>query len=143
MMAWVVATQGAEILGHLALVLLCAYLGYAVHALLVYSLSARAFAGMNPIRFFQGASAAMIFAFTSTSSAATLPVSKECAAELGADDDIASFVHNSPMHYVAGFGRDAHAAIRHLASVSLVWDRIAFGVYLSQGIVNGVIYFQL
>ena len=92
MMAWVVATQGAEILGHLALVLLCAYLGYAVHALLVYSLSARAFAGMNPIRFFQGASAAMIFAFTSTSSAATLPVSKECAAELGADDDIASFV---------------------------------------------------
>ena len=92
MMAWVVATQGAEILGHLALVLLCAYLGYAVHALLVYSLSARAFAGMNPIRFFQGASAAMIFAFTSTSSAATLPVSKECAAELGADDDISAFV---------------------------------------------------
>ncbi|MCI6569410.1 MAG: dicarboxylate/amino acid:cation symporter, partial [Dysosmobacter sp.] len=35
MMAWVVATQGAEILGHLALVLLCAYLGYIVHAVLV------------------------------------------------------------------------------------------------------------
>ena len=27
-MAWVVATQGAEILGSLALVLLCAYLGF-------------------------------------------------------------------------------------------------------------------
>lgn len=91
-MAWVVATQGAAILGSLALVILCAYLGYIVHAVLVYSLSAQVFAQMNPIRFFKGAFAAMIFAFTSTSSAATLPVSKECARELGAEDDIASFV---------------------------------------------------
>ena len=92
MMAWVIATQGAEILGSLALVLLCAYLGYAVHAVLVYSLSARIFVGMSPMRFFRGAFAAMMFAFTSTSSAATLPVSKECADELGAEDDISSFV---------------------------------------------------
>lgn len=91
-MAWVVATQGAAILGSLALVILCAYLGYIVHAVVVYSLSAKAFAGMSPIKFFKGAFAAMIFAFTSTSSAATLPVSKECAHELGAEDDIASFV---------------------------------------------------
>ena len=59
---------------------------------MVYSLSAKVFAGMNPIKFFKGAAAAMIFAFTSTSSAATLPVSKECANELGADKDIAAFV---------------------------------------------------
>lgn len=91
-MAWVVATQGAAILGSLALVLLCAYLGYIVHAVTVYSFSAKAFAGMSPLKFFKGAFAAMIFAFTSTSSAATLPVSKECAAELGAEDDIAAFV---------------------------------------------------
>ena len=91
-MAWVVATQGAAILGSLALVILCAYLGYIVHAVAVYSFSAKAFAGMSPFKFFKGAFAAMIFAFTSTSSAATLPVSKECAHELGADDDIASFV---------------------------------------------------
>ena len=91
-MAWVVATQGSEILVSLLLVIVCAYLGYIVHAVLVYSLSAKIFVGMNPIRFFKGAFAAMIFAFTSTSSAATLPVSKECAAELGAEDDIASFV---------------------------------------------------
>ena len=91
-MAWVVATQGASILGSLALVLLCAYIGYIIHAVVVYSVSAKAFAGINPITFFKGASAAMIFAFTSTSSAATLPVSKECAHELGADDDVAAFV---------------------------------------------------
>lgn len=34
----------------------------------------------------------MMFAFTSTSSAASLPVSKECADELEADKDIAAFV---------------------------------------------------
>ena len=76
-MTWVVATQGAEILGSLAL---------------VYSVSAKAFAGISPVKFFKNASAAMIFAFTSTSSAATLPVSKECADALGAEDDISSFV---------------------------------------------------
>ena len=92
MMAWVVATQGAEILGSLALVLLCAYIGYMVHAVIVYSLSAKVFAGMSPIKFFKGAFAAMMFAFTSTSSAATLPVSKDCAEKLGADKDISAFV---------------------------------------------------
>ena len=91
-MAWVVATQGSEILVSLLLVIVCAYLGYIVHAIVVYSLSAKIFAGMSPVKFFKGAFAAMVFAFTSTSSAATLPVSKECAAELGAEDDIASFV---------------------------------------------------
>lgn len=92
MMAWVVATQGAEILGSLALVLLCAYIGYIVHAVLVYSFSAKMFAGMSPLAFFKGAFAAMMFAFTSTSSAATLPVSKDCAEKMGADKDISAFV---------------------------------------------------
>ena len=92
MMAWVVATQGASILGSLGIVLGCAYIGYIVHAVLVYSLSAKVFAGMGPIKFFKGAGAAMIFAFTSTSSTATLPVSRECANSLGADDDISALV---------------------------------------------------
>ena len=91
-MAWVVATQGAEILGSLALVLGCAYIGYIIHAVAVYSVSAKVFAGTSPLKFFKGAAAAMIFAFTSTSSAATLPVSKECADKMGADSDISSFV---------------------------------------------------
>ena len=92
MMAWVVATQGAEILGSLFLVLLCAYIAYAIHAIFVYSLSAKVFAKTSPVKFFKGAFSAMIFAFTSTSSAATLPVSKDCARELGADDEVAAFV---------------------------------------------------
>ena len=92
MMAWVVATQGAQILGSLAIVLLCAYLGYITHSLIVYSATVKAFAGVGPVAFFKGAFAAMIFAFTSTSSVATLPVSKECAENMGADKDIAAFV---------------------------------------------------
>ena len=92
MMAWVVATQGVNILGSLALVLLCAYIAYAIHAVFVYSFAAKAFAKVNPLKFFKGAFAAMIFAFTSTSSAATLPVSKDCAKNLGADEEISAFV---------------------------------------------------
>ena len=91
-MTWVVATQGAAIIGNLALVLLCAYIAYFIHAVLVYSVAAKAFGKVGPGKFFKGAAAAMIFAFTSTSSAATLPVSKECADNLGADKDIAAFV---------------------------------------------------
>ena len=92
MMAWVVATQGVNILGSLALVLLCAYIAYAIHAVCVYSFAAKAFAKVSPLKFFKGAFAAMIFAFTSTSSAATLPVSKDCAKNLGADEEISAFV---------------------------------------------------
>ena len=91
-MAWVVATQGAEILGSLALVLLCAYIAYIVHAVCVYSVAAKSFGKVSPLTFFKKASPAMIFAFTSTSSAATLPVSEKCATEMGADKDVASFV---------------------------------------------------
>ena len=72
MMAWVVATQGPEILGSLGIVLGCAYIGYIVHAVLCYSVSAKAFAGI--------------------SSAATIPLSMECSEELGAENDISSFV---------------------------------------------------
>ena len=90
--AWVVATQGAEILGSLALVLLCAYVAYIMHAVLVYSMAAKLFGKLSPITFFKKAAAAMIFGFTSASSAATLPVSKECAEDMGADKDIAAFV---------------------------------------------------
>ncbi|MCQ2552670.1 MAG: dicarboxylate/amino acid:cation symporter [Clostridia bacterium] len=92
MMAWVVATQGADVLGPIALVILCAYIGYIIHAVFVYSVSAKAFAHVSPKDFFKGASAAMIFAFTSTSSVATLPVSRECADKLGAREDLSSFI---------------------------------------------------
>ena len=92
LMTWVVTNQGPKILGSLALVLLCAYVGYIIHVVLVYSLSVKIFAGMSPLAFFKGIFPAAIFAFTSTSSVATLPVSKECCDKMGVDADISSFV---------------------------------------------------
>ena len=88
----VVAENGPAVLLPLLKVILVAYVAYICHMVAVYSMAVRSFAGMSPITFFKGAFSAMIFAFTSTSSAATLPVSKECADNLGADKDIAAFV---------------------------------------------------
>lgn len=92
MMAWVVANQGADIIGSLALVLLVAYLAYLVHMFVVYSFTVSVLGKMNPIEFLKGMLPAMIFAFSSTSSVATLPITIECSEKLGAKKDIASFV---------------------------------------------------
>ena len=92
MMAWVVAAQGPEILGDLAKVLGIAYLGYILHAIITYSITVRTMGGMSPFKFFKGMIPAMVFAFSSTSSVATLPINKECAVKLGASEEISSFV---------------------------------------------------
>ena len=92
MMSWVVANQGPQILGSLAKVLLVAYLGYITHLILVYSLTVGIFGHYSPIAFFKGMIPAMIFAFSSTSSVATLPITLECVENMGGKKDIASFV---------------------------------------------------
>jgi Na+/H+-dicarboxylate symporter len=88
----VVAENGPAVLGSLAKVLLVAYLGYFLHAVIVYSLAVRAGAGMNPITFFKGMMPAIMFAFSSASSVGTLPINMECTEKLGASKEIASFV---------------------------------------------------
>ena len=92
LMTWVVTNQGPKILGSLGLVLLAAYIGYIIHVVFVYSLSVKIFAKMSPLAFFKGILPAAIFAFTSTSSVATLPVSKECCDEMGVESEISAFV---------------------------------------------------
>lgn len=92
LMADVVAKNGAMVLKNLAIVILVAYVGYILHVVIVYGLSVRFLAKMNPIKFFKGIAPAMITAFTTTSSNATLPVNIECCNNLGADPEISSFV---------------------------------------------------
>ena len=92
LMVWVVAAQGPKILGSLGLVLLAAYVGYIIHVVLVYSMSVKVFANMSPGTFFKKIFPAAAFAFTSTSSVATLPVTKECCDEMGVHSEISSFV---------------------------------------------------
>ncbi len=88
----VVAENGPAVLGSLAKVLLVAYVGYALHAIVVYSGAVKLFAGMNPLAFFNGMLPAIMFAFSSASSVGTLPINMECTEKLGADKSISSFV---------------------------------------------------
>ncbi len=88
----VVAVNGPEILKDLAAVLLVAYLGYAVHSIVVYSLTVKTLGGVSPLKFFKGMAPAMALAFSSASSVGTLPLNMECAQKLGARKEVASFV---------------------------------------------------
>ena len=88
----VVAENGAEIIGSLAMVLLTAYACYIIHAVVVYSITVRTLGGMSPWKFFKGIFPAMVFAFSSASSVGTLPLTLECSEKMGADKEVSSFV---------------------------------------------------
>ena len=92
LMTNVVAENGPQIIGKLALIIGVAYLGYIIHVLVVYGLSVRFLSKMSPIKFFKGIAPAMITAFTTTSSNATLPVNIECCNNMGAEPEISAFV---------------------------------------------------
>ena len=92
LMANVVAVNGPSIVGTLAIVIGVAYIGYIIHVVVVYGLSVKCLSGMSPIKFFKGIAPAMICAFTTTSSNATLPLNIECCNEMGAEPEISSFV---------------------------------------------------
>jgi Na+/H+-dicarboxylate symporter len=88
----VIAANGPKVIGSLAMVLLTAYLGYIVHAVVVYSFTVRTLGGLSPLKFFKGMMPAIMFAFSSASSVGTLPLNIECTEELGATREITSFV---------------------------------------------------
>jgi len=92
LLAPVVAENGPKILKDLVMVLLVAYVGYAVHALLVYSSTVKLLSGVSPLAFFKGMAPAMMMAFSSASSVGTLPFTLECSEKLGARREVASFV---------------------------------------------------
>jgi len=92
LMADTVAVNGPKIISSLAIVLGVAYIGYLFHLLVVYSITVKTMGGLAPGKFLRGMIPAMIMAFTSTSSVATLPVTMDCSKRLGADEEISSFV---------------------------------------------------
>lgn len=92
LMADTVAVNGPKIISSLAIVLGVAYIGYLIHLLGVYSITVKTMGGMTPGKFLKGMVPAIIMAFTSTSSVATLPVTMDCCKHMGADDEISSFV---------------------------------------------------
>ena len=80
----VIVENGPKILAQLVAVLAVAYVGYIVHAVVVYSSTVKALGGVSPIAFFKGMAPAMMMAFSSASSVGTLPFTLECSERLGA-----------------------------------------------------------
>jgi DAACS family dicarboxylate/amino acid:cation (Na+ or H+) symporter len=87
------ATLGTEILGTLAWYVVTVLAGLSLHLLGVYSLVVAVFARLSPWRFFGRISEAMLTAFATSSSNATLPTTLRVAEhELGLRREISSFV---------------------------------------------------
>ncbi len=75
------AELGYEILQQLAFYVGVVVLALAIHQFVVYSLAVRLLGGMSPLFFFRGIEAAMITAFSTASSNATLPTALKVAEE--------------------------------------------------------------
>lgn len=89
----VVVMNGPKVLLPLLSVIICMLIGRTIHAVCVYSAMTTVAAHMSPVTFFRGMSEAMAIAFTTCSSAGTLPVNmKNVQEKLGVHRDIASFV---------------------------------------------------
>ena len=88
----VIAENGPKIIGSLALVIGIAYVGYALHMLITYSIMVAGIAKVDPVKFFRGIAPAMVMAFSSASSVGTLPLNIDCTTKLGGRRDIVSFV---------------------------------------------------
>ena len=126
LMTDVVAANGPKIVGKLFLIIAVAYISYIIHLVVVYGLSVRCLSGMSPIKFFKGMAPAMITAFTTTSSNATLPLTNECVTKLGAKPEISSFV----LPLGATINMDGSAIYQAVTSVFIA---CCYGIDLSIG----------
>lgn len=92
-MAWVSGSFGLSVLLPLLKFLIIYYVACAVHIGLVFCGLLHFLAKLNPLPFFRGMSDAIMVAFSTCSSTATLPVSMHCVQEnLGVSKNISSFV---------------------------------------------------
>ena len=75
------AQLGYEVLGQLARYVGVVLLALAIHQFVVYSLAVKVLGGMSPLTFFKGIQEAMVTAFSTSSSNATLPTALRVAEE--------------------------------------------------------------
>jgi len=89
----VIAEAGLRATGPLAVFAVAVLLALAIHALVTLPLLLRFIGGVSPVKTMVGASKAMLTAFSTASSSATLPVTMECVEEnIGVSNKISSFV---------------------------------------------------
>ncbi len=122
----VIVENGPNIIRDLVTVLAVAYVGYIIHAALVYSLTVRAIGGVSPLQFFKGMAPAIMMAFSSASSVGTLPFTMECSEKLGAKREVSSFV----LPLGATINMDGTAIYQGVCAVFIA---TAFGIDLSIG----------
>lgn len=93
LMAWLAGNHGIESLLTLMLVVATIYLGYLLLAFIIYIPLIWFTTHLSPKQFFKHVLDALLIAFTTSSSAASLPISMSCAQKnLGISKSISSFV---------------------------------------------------
>ncbi|WP_407462348.1 dicarboxylate/amino acid:cation symporter, partial [Methanobrevibacter sp.] len=91
LMAKTFATLGFDGLIPLSKYIACTLLALAVQAFIVYPTLLVILTRLNPIKFFRRFFSVMLFAFSSSSSNATIPLNLEKLSELGVSRDVSSF----------------------------------------------------
>lgn len=92
LIAQVVGSVGFDVVKELALLIITIYIGCIIHAVVVYS-GILAYCRLNPIIFFKKMLAPMAFAFSTGSSAATLPLNLQTTQKkLGVSTGISDFI---------------------------------------------------
>ena len=92
LIASVIGQFGASVLLTLLKYTLTVIAGLAIHTFVVNGLAIRFLGRMNPLRFFKATKEAMLIAFSTSSSNATLPVAMENVEQIGVKRTFSSFV---------------------------------------------------
>ena len=131
--ALVVEAPSLELFQALALYAVTLLLGLAM-MIVVYSIIVKIFTGRSPGSFFKGIAPAQLLAFSTSSSAATLPVTMECVEEnLGVDKEVTSFV----LPIGATINMDGTSVYQGVAAVFIAQ---AFGLDLGLSAQLGIIF---
>lgn len=129
----VVEAPGKDLFFALIKYSLCVLAGLAVMIFLVYPVLVRLFTGRSVSSFFSGISPAQLLAFSTSSSAATLPVTMERVEEhLGVEEEVTSFV----LPIGATINMDGTSLYQAVAAVFIAQ---AYGMELSIGTQLGII----
>lgn len=91
LMAKTFGSLGIEGILPLSKYVLCVLIGLAIQAFVVYPSLLAIFTRLNPIRFFKKFISVMFFAFSSSTSNATIPLNMDKLSEMGVSRDISSF----------------------------------------------------
>jgi Na+/H+-dicarboxylate symporter len=129
----VVESPSGDLFAALGVYAICVVLGLAIMIFVVYPIAVKFFTGRTVKNFFNGIGPAQLLAFSTSSSAATLPVTMERVTEhLGVDEEVSSFV----LPIGATINMDGTSLYQAVAAVFIAQ---AFGMDLSLGAQLGII----